>query len=153
MREYLQRAANEHATATGREAITRRSWQTKRLSIVFAQRYPTKQGETGVKLRFAPVSTMRPGRARAASGKNPTCATMLCIQFGCRPQKPRCRKASGLFYFQERRSKMKHVIHCRMKAWSLAVLTKLSKCNCWIKKDKLLLTYTKNRAIIGICQK
>ena len=48
---------------------------------------------------------------------------------------------------------MKHVIHCRMKAWSLAVLTKLSKCNCWIKKDKLLLTYTKNRAIIGICQK
>ena len=48
---------------------------------------------------------------------------------------------------------MKHVIHCRMKTWSFAVLTKLNKCNCWIKKDKLLLTYTKKRDIIGIYQK
>ena len=48
---------------------------------------------------------------------------------------------------------MKHAIHCPMKTRSFAVLTKLNKCNCWIKKDKLLLTYTKNRDIIGICQK
>ena len=47
---------------------------------------------------------------------------------------------------------MKHVIHCRMKTWSFAVLIKLNKCNCW-KKDKLLLTYTKNHAIISIYQK
>ena len=47
---------------------------------------------------------------------------------------------------------MKHVIHYRMKTWSFAVLTKLNKCNCWIK-NKLLLTYTKNCAIIGIYQK
>ena len=39
-----------------------------------------------------------------------------------------CRKyfCSPPFYFQERRSKMKHVIHCRMKTWSFAVLTKLN---------------------------
>ena len=48
---------------------------------------------------------------------------------------------------------MKHVIHCRIKTWSFAVLTKLNKCNCWIKKDKSLLTYTKNHAIISIYQK
>ena len=30
--------------------------------------------------------------------KNPIPATMLCIQFGCQPKKPRCRKVSGLFY-------------------------------------------------------
>ena len=50
------------------------------------------------------------------------------------------------FIFKKGRSKMKHVIHCRMKTWSFAVLTKLNKCNCWIKKDKfddLSMTFPK----------
>ena len=62
----------------------------------------TKPPETAQNRRIRHLKTTLdfsiPLITRRSWGSSPTPATMLCIQFGCQPPKPRCRKASGLFY-------------------------------------------------------
>ena len=67
--------------------------QEKTINIVFSKRRSqSKEPKERV------YRATRGDYATRVGLSNPTSATILCIQFGCQPQKPRCRKASGLFY-------------------------------------------------------
>ena len=62
-----------------------------------------------------------------------------------------CRRQVGTLQGESLKKTLKFIAVWLMGSITLW-LTKLNKCNCW-KKDKLLLTYTKNYAIISIYQK
>ena len=75
---------NDHATGEGKQIHIR--W------ALFPKRYPTKQGVEGA---IYDCNAQRP--CDWGGQRDPTSATMLCIQFGCQHEKPRGEVASGLF--------------------------------------------------------